>query len=597
MKYVMMIILLSSGYVIDASMIHRSLEYIEPKAQAVARHSVPKVQNVDLPRIASDYWNDIKTGEDKFVDLITDHTRQYGYSPLGLLAEDIKVIEKWLKYFVGSSPVFESAHANLPLWLSTVYENKTLQVINSMNFNSEKYAFCGPINIRKSVVEYVFQSWNRSRFGHKKYVHYVKYSHDIPEVRPGLMTARAIDDSSNAYTTLEQQPKQQRIDDAIRAERLKYLQNRHNPEQQQQIPPQSFPSMSNTEGLQKEKVLMFTDIERLKEEIESALSDAQGIFQYIENLDWQDIRNQLTGQRDLVCTLDQNLQFIIVQATDMHNPQIIQKLRIVLQRNRDLKIILAFNDQETEVRGTPYFHITPFIRDLIIVGININSIGDNFFSKNQSFRKIDLSSLFQLRSIGDNFLKGCHEVHGINLSEFSQVEAIGNDFLADCTWLNSIINLHSLSKLQFIGNNFFYHCRSLMSINLSEWSQLRHIGDSFFEGCEKLSNVKLGILPQLRFIGEYFFASCVELENMDLSSLSGVRSIGKGFFASCFKLESIDLSLLSEVQSIGKYSFEDCMNLEHVKLTRNIYEKLIEQNSNFFDQFQKLSKNNLIVTG
>ena len=187
MKSKIYLILLSISNVALSSMIHKSLEYIDkPESKAAVRKSLGTssetaqeraslgtggMSNVDLPRIANEYWSFFKTGEGKFIDLINDKTRQNGYKPLGLMADDIKEIEAFICRFFLTSPsekgpvqyeYFELATLILPNFLENQYEHKTYEMIRSI-IQDDHYSYLGPKEMRFSIAHYLFQNFNKTK--------------------------------------------------------------------------------------------------------------------------------------------------------------------------------------------------------------------------------------------------------------------------------------------------------------------------------------------------------------------------------------------------------------------------------------------------
>ena len=369
---------------------------------------------------------------------------------------------------------------------------------------------------------------------------------------------------------------------------------------------------------------------RVKGEIESALANAALKFLYIENIK----NNQVP----------EGIEYIIVPEKVFEDQRIKDTLDAILHPetgNPHLKIVAAFDNSAYQMRNN--FKVPKSVRHLIILGNRINKIGNGFLSGCSGLQTIDLTSLLNVRSIGNTFLYGCAALQtidltsfsnireigdhflassglkGVALTPFSNVAAIGNYFLAYCGRLQTIdlttlstvtsigdhflcycgrlqtIDLAPLLNVTLVGSHFLENCTAVENIDLTPLSKITGIKNNFLAGCSALRNVDLTPLMNVTLIEDFFLANCIGLQAIIATSFSQVISIGNYFLASCRKLQSVDVGSLSEIISVGDFFLDNCREISHIKISKKLYNLLIQKDPNFFDQFLKLQQNQILI--
>lgn len=139
-----------------------------------------------------------------------------------------------------------------------------------------------------------------------------------------------------------------------------------------------------------------------------------------------------------------------------------------------------------------------------------------------------------------------------------------------CHGLEDISRIVIPDSITTIGVSAFMHCKSLISVNLSN---VKHICDFAFNNCEWLSVIKL---TNIEHIGNSAFCGCSHLKKIPLSDK--LTEIGSHAFAGCTSLQSIHIP--NSVTKIGNYAFDGCYSLTDVVAPAR-FRNLFPQNINF----------------
>ncbi len=446
----------------QASVVHKAIDYIDtPSSKSATRSVSSAIKKSELSKLASDYWNHLRTGEGDYYlyYLISDETLQKGYKRFGLTADDVAEIQKYLLDFKMFNRIEAFAFSVLPDWLQKVYENK--QEIIEDDFILDD-SFQKPFNLRfliyaKGYLDYIVQEYYRIKTGHKQYI-YVQKGHTVSK------------------------------------------------------------SFSN----------------KKKAEFEKILKNTEPFFVPIESFKESETVDGYTH--------------IIFPANDINNQSSLDALKKALDDqeggNPDALVIIAFDDRAL-------------------------SIPNNFALQSSSTAKIIIKNLVitgrSLHSIGNNFFANCNNLESVILPD--GITQVGYSFLYKCTGLTSL----TLSeRLIYIGNSFLSECISLIGIILP--TGLMEVGDAFFDKCKGLTKL---ILPEgLIYIGNYFLFECEGLISITLPE--GLTEVGDHFLYTCISL--VSLSLPDELNKVGDNFLSKCTGLKHLILSNNLYKKLESEN-------------------
>ena len=179
---------------------------------------------------------------------------------------------------------------------------------------------------------------------------------------------------------------------------------------------------------------------------------------------------------------------IIVPVEALQNQTLLDDLKNALDDkkggNPDATIILAFDDTATSIPNNFKLPGGLTIKNLVITGKLLESVGDEFLSLCRSLVSIILPE--GLRTVGNGFLAVCRSLVSIILPE--GLHTVGNSFLSDCS---SLVSINLPEGLRTVGNYFLVGCSSLVSIILPE--RLHAVGNNFLVSCSSLVSI---ILPE-----------------------------------------------------------------------------------------------------
>ena len=446
----------------EASIVHKAYEFTPNPG--VIKGILP-LKNVHWHQIGKDYVNYLRTGKGNplLYDLISRTTESQGFEPLGLDAQDIRNI----KSFIVLPDVIEFAVPALPEWLAVEYNNVTDQVI-TQDLQADIFNFLGPQEIRAGVAEYFVQSYNKTKYGHTKYL-YVK---------------------KGKGTTLKSGEK---LEDAIKSILL-----------------EAHPFMKyirNIAGLAN-----ITSVDDIREDFLDPL--VKYIIVTVQDL------SKLQNQLQILLEKWPNLKIIIALDDGMISIADNQKIPHYIRRC----VITGKNLQGIENK------FTNNNRALISLELpdHVTHLGYHFLADCKALKYIELPQ--ELIKIGNDFLRGCtaltmlkipHKLSVIDSSflfgctslraiELPELlSKVGNSFLVSCSSLKSLI---LPNNLQEIGSFGLYDC-----INLEELHVPQHLKKVEYQFLGRCKNLKYLKLPSgLKYVGGYFLSGCSSLKNLEL---------------------------------------------------------------------------------
>lgn len=507
MKKITMLVLFFNSINLDSSLIlHKSLQYQEiPALKSAVIHSSQTQQHAikskSLEAFANDYWVSLKDGTSDFFDLITQRTEEYGHKEHGLLSQDIQDIKQSIINFRFFKNIETFGHSKIPEWIEDMYENYQEEFLTFTQGN--RYSFLGPENIRKTVANFIIQEWNKI---HNKPSEY-------------LFVRKKIFQSGS--------------------------------QEKENLPAAKAVSLEEKKNIKIEELLS-----KNKKEIDAKLRDSEGFFSYIDDVE-QDAEGNLVYKK-LDMKLDpNNIEYLILSSHDLKNENKKIKLENILANKSTLKIIIAFDDSVNKIEDS--FKVSNSIRQLIITGINITEIGNNFLSYSVRLKNLTLPD--RLIKVGNDFLAACKELPDLILP--AGLAEVGNYFLYACQGLKVLKLPTGLNK---VGNNFLWLCTGLTTLIVP--AGVTEVGNDFLCGCQGL---KVLTLPAgLNKIGDNFLFNCEELISLTLSA--ELIEVGDYFLYGCKKLKVLHLP--DSLNRFGDRFLSDCSGLVLVTISEDLFEKL-----------------------
>lgn len=185
----------------------------------------------------------------------------------------------------------------------------------------------------------------------------------------------------------------------------------------------------------------------------------------------------------------------------------------------------------------------------VIVGKNVESIGERAFAKCKELEVVDFSKATSLKRIEKNAFDGCHSLKKIVLPE--SLEYLGKSAFENCVTLKSVAIQGS--NLRQLHSRAFKSCENLEHIAIPE--SVRKIYESCFESCHKLQHIDLP--SRLIFLGKSAFRKCSSLKAITLPK--GITYIPEDCFYGCTALETVKVS--TKLSIIDSCAFYICENL------------------------------------
>ena len=172
----------------------------------------------------------------------------------------------------------------------------------------------------------------------------------------------------------------------------------------------------------------------------------------------------------------------------------------------------------------------------VILGNNVDTIGDEAFRNCYNLRNIDFANATNLRAIGYQAFYDCYNLRNIDFVNATNLTTIGNNAFYGCDSLRNI-DLGSATNLTTIGNQAFYQCVNLRDVDLENATNLVSIGSSAFQGCTSLDIDSLRFGTALKFIGGGAFNNIDSLRYVEIPY--SVDTMGNWVFNNCDSLHTV----------------------------------------------------------
>ncbi len=476
MKRIVYFLVIIVSSMMQASIFHKAIPYLDiPGSKAAARSAVFGISNVDLSKLAIDYWNHLRTGEGDYYlyYLISDETLKNGYKRYGLTADDVGKIQHFLLKFKMYSKTEEFAFSVLPKWLQDEYKNEQNLIEDHfiLDDSVEKPFDLKFLNYGKSYLGYIVQEYYKAKVGHKKYVY-----------------------TKTGYAVSKEDLKKKK------AEYLEILQNTKSGF----VPIKAFENNQKVSGYT-HIVFPVNDINN-----QSSLDALKNALDH-EN-----------GNPDavIIIAFDDTTDFI---------PDNFQ-LQSFSSKNIAIKNLVIIGKSLHKI-GNRFLQNYTFLKTIILPD-ELTQVGDNFM-----FGCRDLTSFIfpkMLTQVGDHFLSGCIGLISLVLPE-GLIQVL-NNFLFGCVGLTSIVLPEELTqvgdyfmfgcrdlriillscKLTQVGNYFLSRCTSLTTILLLD--QLTTVGDNFLSECPNIQYLILSEklykkLENQNKLSSALIRACIRIDN------------------------------------------------------------------------------------
>ncbi|HSW76580.1 MAG TPA: leucine-rich repeat protein, partial [Candidatus Saccharimonadales bacterium] len=408
------------------------------------------------------------------VHLISPETKQNGLPQLGLLKDDIYLMEQWIRDFLIRDQFFlEFAVPMVPIWLTPEYDNLTDEVALSWEQwigRDGSPDQLGSLNVRLGLLDHMLQIENL------KYVYIKKSIKNDPEYAP------IIEKRKHAIEL-------RLVHAAQKYEHIARVQNN-----------QVHPGV---------EYIIFPAEDLTDQPFITTLQVILNTHPTLKVLIVFNDSHRATPRAFVVPVSIKDVVFAgrnIVQIGDGFLHKCINLTHIDLRPL--FKIIQIGTHFLDECSGLTSLDLPPLTF--------VKQIRDSFLQNCSGLKKLYLDPLSGITHIGDFFLSGCTGLRVLNLSALLQLIHIGNAFLDRCNRLISV-NLNSLSQITVIGDFFLSECSDLRRLNLCPLSHVKQIGDGFLLNCTGLISLDLTPLSSVKQVGKAFLKGCKGLENIRLT--------------------------------------------------------------------------------
>ena len=452
--YILLVSTLSQA----SSIIHKSMNYVDPESKVVVAHTISGMKNVEMEKLTSDYWNFLKTqeGDSDLRFLITDKTLKKGSKSFGLLADDVKQVQSLCGYKMHNDEE-TFAHAVLPPWLEKIYTNKQYELIEKIDFDDPEFQYLKEKNIHRGVLSYVIQHYHQKTLGHNQYL-YTK------ESGPLRLTKYASEKKVDLSAIVITESPSYVLQDNIGADQDENLECTH--------------------IIVSDKDLNNPNDDRARDNVKKYLSD--------------------NPEGRVVLAFDDTANFI---RSSFRIPFGI-KVKNLIVTGKSLREVgddffynyshlkeLEFSDQLEEV-GHSFLSGCHSLEKLKVRGLK--KIGNNFLRDCCVLSELEFSD--ELEEVESYFLSGCDSLERLTVRGLKK---IGDSFLSGC---------HKLKELEL--NDFLYGCRSLEKLKIKG---LKKIGDFFLHGCHNLKELELS--DDLEEVGNDFLYDSQSLEKLTITQV------------------------------------------------------------------------------
>ena len=241
------------------------------------------------------------------------------------------------------------------------------------------------------------------------------------------------------------------------------------------------------------------------------------------------------------------------------NNEIKMKLKIE-KKDVNEKIYFLDNTNGKYIFGTHYHDFLTELNETnveLYINNNKYKYQKYFIPEKEGIYYVNLKFNTHIKDISHMF-HGCEQIIEIDLTSFDSSKTINMGFMfGGCTNLEKIINLTSLVTDNVTNMESMFCSTQLHNINLSYFNT------------SKVLNMR------------HMFYNCSQLIDLDLSSFN-VNNVNdmEYMFGYCSKLKTINLSSFYVNNKVNcDEIFKGCENLYRLKMNKNIYEQIKNQNN------------------
>ena len=529
MKKIILLSIISSGYLMPSSIINK---VVDTSGQTVPTHAIKNLRGSVIEKKAMSYIDYLTTGKGQ--DFNFADPKLEGFTP-----EDVKLLQQFVdEFFIkkivnieGKNQLADQNYLELavplPAWLADRYENITDKILSDRFI--QEFDFLGPQNIRRGIIEYIYQNNSQHNKGHCVFFYGKKnadYAADIVKIQ------RAIATMVNHFSTY-----------------VRFMGN---------ILDVSFDEDTND-------LVPLDKYVPVDEDVKYIIVPAQNILRLLDIMKkYQEDRQNIT----FIIAFDDNHVRIpdYFGGYRFNQPHPLNFIKNIVVAGISLKSIEHyFFDGCTGLKS-------------IIVPQGVTQVGNYFLSKCTGLIQVQLPQ--GLTRVGHYFLFGCSSLTQVQLPQ--ALTRVGHYFLAGCSsltqvqlpqWLTQIgsyflSNCNGLTELQLpqgltqIGDYFLVNCRSLTQLQLPQG--LTRVGDDFLRNCGRL--IKLQLPQGLTQVGNYFLEHCSGLTRLQLPQ--GLTQVGDYFLGHCSGLPRLQLP--QGLTQVGNYFLAYCGRLTQLELPQGL---------------------------
>ncbi len=209
----------------------------------------------------------------------------------------------------------------------------------------------------------------------------------------------------------------------------------------------------------------------------------------------------------------------------------------------------------------------------VILGNNVDTIGDEAFSRCYGLRNMYVGNATNLVVIGSNAFYNCYSLRSEGLADaITNSVSVGANAFRYCSLLN-IDTLRFSNNLKYIGGDAFHDMDSLRYLEIPY--SMDTIGNSAFENCDNLTTVVWNSLnAMLIYPNSYGYYDYYDDGIFHASKIKtfvfgdSVRYIAVQALTYQDSLETVVLS--NNLDSIGEKAFYECSNLKNIAFGNSI---------------------------
>ena len=478
MKKIILLSIISSGYLMPSSIVNK---VADTSGQRTSTHAIKNLRGSVIEKKAMSYIDYLTTGKGQ--DFNFADPKLEGFTP-----EDVKLLQQFVdEFFIknvvnvqGKNQLADQNYLELavplPAWLADRYENITDKILSDRFI--QEFEFLGPQNIRRGIIEYIYQNNSQHNKGHGVFFYGKKnadYAADIVKIQ------RAIATMVNHFSTY-----------------VRFMGN---------ILDVSFDEDTNAP-------IPLVKYVPVDEDVKYIIVPAQHILRLLDIMKkYQEDRQNIT----FIIAFDDNDAEIPDLFGDYHKEsQPLNFIKNIVVAGISLKSIgKLFFAQCTELKS-------------VVVPQGITQIKNGFLTKCTGLIRVQLPQ--RLTQVGDGFLALCSRLTQVQLPQ--GLTQAGEKFLAYC---DGLTHLELPQGITQVGDNFLSKCSGLTRLELPQG--ITQVGNNFLCDCDKLTQVQL---PQgLTQVGDYFLASCSSLTQVQLPH--GLTQVGDAFLGGCSELTQVQL--------------------------------------------------------